>query len=233
MGKTKVLLLGSPRSGTSLLAGMLGSHPDVAMLWEDRAYAIKRLVGKRVVGNKLCVPNQIRRHTTWLERATRRYGWFVFRDKSAVSIEHYLQDQDLRLLLIVRAPKAIVSSMMRRGGLSLREATSRWRRGVQILDELARDENDRSLVVRFEGLVESPQDTMKAVSTFLDLPFNEHMLEGHKHTKLYNQHDGIDTSKGTQTSTQIDIDLQEAHPEAFEGYERLCHQASVQPVKLV
>lgn len=229
MNPKKVLILGCPRSGTSLLAGMVGAHPDVAMLWEDRSFAIKRIVGKRVAGNKLCVPNQIRRHPTWFERLSRRYGWFVHRHKSAVSLDRYLREQDLHLILIVRRPEAIISSMMRRGDLDRDAAIARWSQGIQILDELAQQEKERSLVVPFEGLLQSPRAHVEAISDFLGLPLDERMLEGHKHTKLYNQHNGIDASKTASSDHEINLDLSTTQPVAFNSYHRLCEGTAVQP----
>jgi hypothetical protein len=229
MNPKKVLILGCPRSGTSLLTGMVGAHPDVAMLWEDRSFAIKRIVGKRVAGNKLCVPNQIHRHPTWLERLSRRYGWFVHRHKSAVSIDRYLKEQDLRLVLIVRSPESIISSMMRRGDLDRDAAIARWSQGTQILDELAQQEKERSVVVQFEELLQSPRAHIEAISAFLGLPFSEQMLEGHKHTKLYDQHDGIDASKTSSSDHAINLDLSTTQPAALTSYQRLCEATAVQP----
>ena len=196
------------------------------MLWEDRSYAIDRIVGKPVVGNKLCVPNQIRRHTMWYERLFRRYGWRVYREKSFASIEHYLRDPDMRLLLLVRTPSAVVSSIMRRGGLTRDHATARWSRGVALLDELEHTARARCLVIQFEDMLQSPQDILRAICTFLGLTYTEKMLEGHKHTKLYNQHDGIDASKASSTATDLDVNLPEAAPNAFEQYQRLCRCAT-------
>jgi hypothetical protein len=225
MNSKKVLILGCPRSGTSLLAGMLGSHPEVAMLWEDRSFAIKRLVGKRVAGNKLCVPNQIRRFAPWYERLFRRYGWFIYRDKSAISIEQHVSTPDMHFVLIVRDPDAVISSMMRRGELSRLDAVARWREGIHTLDELARNDEAQTAVVQFERLLHSPQVTMESVCTFLDLPFSDKMLEGHKHTKLYNQHDGIDASKAQSTSSDSNSELSNTEAKAFESYRRLRLQA--------
>jgi hypothetical protein len=206
---------------------MLGAHPEVAMLWEDRSYAVERVVGKQVVGNKLCVPNQIRRHTTWYERLFRRYGWRVYREKSFVSIEHYLRDADMRLLLIVRTPSAVVSSIVRRGGLSPDRAVARWSEGISILDRLEQTAQARCLPLQFEELLQSPRATLGVICDFLGLAFDQKMLDGHKHTRLYNQHGGIDASKATSsTGGTLDMDLRQAEPDAFARYQRLCRRAT-------
>jgi len=59
MEPTHLLIIGAPRSGTTLLAAMIGAHSKVAMLIEDRFFSIKKLTGKEVLANKLCIPHQL------------------------------------------------------------------------------------------------------------------------------------------------------------------------------
>jgi len=54
------LVIDPPRSRTTLLAAMLGCHTEIGILNEDVSGEwLRRILGKRVAGNKLCVPNQI------------------------------------------------------------------------------------------------------------------------------------------------------------------------------
>ena len=56
MEPTPLLLLGAPRSGTTLLATMISRHSEIAIINEDRSWATRRTLGKAAVGNKRCVP---------------------------------------------------------------------------------------------------------------------------------------------------------------------------------
>jgi len=55
----KYLLLGASRGDTTILAAALGAHPDVAMLDQDMNGAFNKIIGGKIPGVKLCVPNHI------------------------------------------------------------------------------------------------------------------------------------------------------------------------------
>ena len=48
-----LLLLGCQRSGTTLLAAMLGRHSEISMLFESVTDDTMKLIGKKYCGNKL------------------------------------------------------------------------------------------------------------------------------------------------------------------------------------
>ena len=59
--KSKILLLlGCQRSGTTLLAAMLGGHSEINMLFESTSDDVLKLIGKKYSGNKALVRRQIR-----------------------------------------------------------------------------------------------------------------------------------------------------------------------------
>ena len=58
-GRTQVLVLGAYSSGTSLLTSILGSHPECGFLVQNHDMAELTIAGKRVIGNKLCIPQEI------------------------------------------------------------------------------------------------------------------------------------------------------------------------------
>jgi len=60
--ETNLLVVGAPRSGTTLLAAMIGRHSEVAMLSEHLGFAVKDVISKPIAGNKLCIPNHIEIH---------------------------------------------------------------------------------------------------------------------------------------------------------------------------
>ena len=62
-----VLILGLQRTGTTLLASMLGGHSEVNMLFESVGSDTTSLIGKKISANKLLVYRQIR----FTQRASR------------------------------------------------------------------------------------------------------------------------------------------------------------------
>ena len=54
-----LLIIGPPRSGTTLLAALLAAHSHIGVIMEGMGYDARHLLGVEVWANKLCVPNQI------------------------------------------------------------------------------------------------------------------------------------------------------------------------------
>src|SRR6185369_4750458 len=110
-----LLIVGAPRSGTTLLASMIGMHSDVAMLIEDRFFAIKRLTGKKVLANKLCIPHQMEmsKRSTFVKKRIQKFGFLKNYPTSKYNIEDYLKLEDIKIIGIIRDANDVVSSIMK------------------------------------------------------------------------------------------------------------------------
>lgn len=190
MGIT-LLVFGAPRSGTNLLAAMLGAHPDIAMAHEDTGDGWTRVVGKRVRAVKLVTPNQIERDHGWPERWRRlghrvqRYGvqnWGLgcprFKTRSMFDIRDFETWPEARLLAIIRDPVDAIESIRRRRTQPRGEAEYRWARALEIIDAVQRATPDRTRVVDYDNLVRAPEATMQHCLDWLDLPYEERVIHG-------------------------------------------------------
>ncbi|MFP4228870.1 MAG: sulfotransferase family protein [Salinivenus sp.] len=238
MSQTTLLILGAPRSGTTLLTAMIGRHDDVAMLNEDFGDAVSKLLSKPIVGNKLCIPNQIeldRKKPAWarlfgpfLHDRLYRYGYFKRHPEAARSINEYLEaNTPIKVIGILRDGNAVVSSVMRRGEQSFDTAAYRWCRAIEILDTLSQRLGSDLLLLTFEELVQGPEDTMRRVAHFLEIPFQQQMLDGYAHTPIYSNK-GIDPDRASRHKNNgTDHDLSNRFPDAMAQYEKLVQKASV------
>ena len=221
MTETKLLILGAPRSGTTLLTGMIGAHPQVAMLCEDRAFSMRHLISKRVVGNKLCIPNQIDLEPSLLARVGARFGYTVFKQKSVVSIQGYLEDEAVKMITLIRAPQAIVSSIMKRGDHPFEEAAQRWKRSVEIIADLREKEPERTLLISFENLVRDSETTIRSTCNFIGLDYHSRMLEGYR-GRTYSDQGGINPSKANSSShSSLPTPLEQLYPAVYQTYTNL------------
>ena len=236
MANTHLLVLGAPRSGTTLLTAMIGRHPSAAMLNENYGWAIGDILSKPVVGNKLCIPNHIelrqrkprwvRFFGAWLHHRLYDRGYFRYRPEVDVSIEDYLKlYPDLKVIGILRDGNAVVSSIMRRGEQPRDVAVYRWRRSIEILTALTDRLEDNLFLLSFDQLVTEPEATLKAIARFLGVSFDPVMLEGYKDTPNYSNRK-IDPDKA-QRSDRVELDLEANHPEACDRYEALLTQCAV------
>ena len=223
-----MLVLGAPRSGTSLLAAMIGSHPDIALLNEELSGASLSIFAKPIKGVKLCAPHQIeidhsasaqgfasvrgkvRRLTNAARKALGRpqpSGGFR---KSALSIRDYQAAAERFLVIgIIRSPEQVIASIMRRGNQSRKTAEYRWSRLIEILHQLATEQRAGSevTIIRFDRLVTHPERTLRDCLKAVGLEFTESVMEGFRHTRQYQGRTEIDPSKA---GPGLEADLQ--HP---------------------
>ena len=222
-----LLLIGAPRSGTTLLAAMIGRHTDVGMLNEDVGRGFRKIMSKPLTGNKLCVPNQIRMSRRGLSRFRwlKKLGLVHEAPKSRFCIEDYLELPNLKVVAIIRDGSDSISSMVARGRNRLSKAARRWSEAMITIYQLRERYRNRVFVLVFDDLILQPENSMRKVCEFLDLPFEERMLEGHKFNSRYPS-TGLDVSKTQQAKQhKSDLRLAELVPKGHAMYQRLVAEA--------
>jgi hypothetical protein len=222
-----LLILGAARSGTTLLATMLARHTEVGMLNEDRGWAMRKMLGRRVVGNKRCIPNQIEltKKSLLHFRFLKNIGIAKEYQSSEYSIEDYLKLPNIRIIGLIRSGNDVISSNMNRNKKSFRVASYRWRRAIEIIYALKKRCPEKVLVVSFENVVTMPKPEMERIAAFLELKYQDRMLEGPYYNPWYAEH-GMNTEKVNRTEKEgIDFRLTDRFPSACAKYEELLRDA--------
>lgn len=232
------LVTGSPRSGTTLCASMIGAHPDVGMLSEHPGPG-KTVLGAKVWGNKLCTPNQIAldpirddrsiwkrvedgvRAVIGRPRMLPRFSESYPVPRRQYTIRTYV-DQGACIVAMIRSPDHVVDSIRRRGHLSEDEGKHRWAQAIRTINQTVREYPDRTHLIRFMDLVNHPKATMRAVCEFVGLPYSKKMEKGYKYTPQYDNNQ-LDSSIATRDVESYG--LKGFDPEAFEMYINLSDQA--------
>jgi len=203
---------------------MIGRHSDIGMLNEDiTGKGLKRVLGKPLTGNKLCVPNQIqlnRRRGLFLT-LLRKLGIISESPRSKTCILDYLELPNLKLVAIVRDGNDSISSMMARGETPFRKAARRWGQAIETIYELRERYFERVIVLSFEELVLRPEKTMAKLSAFLGVALQEQMLDGYKYNRYY---PGAELNKEKvhrHKKDRVDFHLEELMPAAYDKYQRL------------
>ena len=224
MELTHLPLLGAPRSGTTLLATMISRHSEIVVLNEDRGWAMTRVLGKSVVGNKRCVPNQIeiKKRPMLHFRFLKTLGLAMEYQSSEFGIDDYLTLPNAKIIGLIRSGPDVVSSIMTRSEKSFRVAAYRWCRAVEVLYELRNRIPQSILVVSFESLVASPKENMQRVATFLNVEYQDRMLEGPQYNPWYPEA-GMNLDKVSRSQTDL-YKLAECFPHAYRHYEELLLQ---------
>lgn len=188
------VVIGLQRTGTTLLASMLGRHPEINMLFESVTRDSLKLIGKQWNGNKLLAYRQIREN-----KRSSKWGHLVNRianldfnpenshhlvrpyPTSVMSIEDY-KNKGAVFITIERDKESSVSSMMKRAGQTKKQAEREWDYGMKIINQL---KNEGAYALTFVDLVNNSEKYLKEICTFLKIEYLERMLEGPKYNFVY------------------------------------------------
>jgi hypothetical protein len=202
---------------------MISRHSEIAVLNEDRGWAMRRILGKAVVGNKRCVPNQIelRRRGPFHFRFLKTLGLAKEYQSSEYGIEDYLRLPGIKIIGLIRAGDDVISSVMGRSEKNFRVACYRWRRAVDVIYQLKQAHPELLLVVCFEDLVEHPKENAERIAAFLGVEYQERMLEGPQYNPWYPE-PGMNKEKVNRARRQsIDFKLPERFPATYRRYREL------------
>ncbi|MCD6234759.1 MAG: sulfotransferase [Candidatus Marinimicrobia bacterium] len=184
--RTHVLILGAPRSGTSILASLIGAHPDIALCSEDFSNTWTTAIGKPVVGNKLCVPNQIQltAKKNLITELLKRLGVWKRFPLSYYSVKDYLKIPNLKIIFIIRDRKKNAESMARRGSIKRYFLLFKWKRKLKeneikkILDQTyitkeILENRENVMTIRYKDLIREPEKTLTSIFNFLNVPVKD------------------------------------------------------------
>jgi sulfotransferase family protein len=218
-----LLIIGAPRTGTTLLATMISRHTEIGVLNEDKGWSMRKLLGKALVGNKRCIPNQIefKRPGKLHFRLWKKIGLAKEYQSSEFSIEDYLTLPHIKIIAIIRNGNDAISSGMHRGKKSLDGAAYRWCRAIEIIHELKTRFPELVLVVSFEDLVLHPRENMVRAAGFLNVEYQDRMLEGPVYNPWYPE-TGMNEAKVNRSKNEkVDFNLAERFPVAERHYREL------------
>ena len=190
------VVIGLQRTGTTLLASMLGRHPEINMLFESVTKDSLKLIGKQWNGNKLLAYRQIRknkRSSKWGHLINRIVNLDFMQENrhhlvrpfptSVMSIEDYKKEGAV-FITIERDKESSVSSMMKRAGQTKNQAEREWESGMKILNQL---KNEGAYSLTFVDLVNNSEKYLNEICNFLAIEYLDKMLEGPKYNFVYPQ----------------------------------------------
>jgi hypothetical protein len=182
----KLLITGCRRSGTTLLASMIGAHSKINMLNEAYGEESDFLVGKPYQGVKLAYPhikfNQrygrlwrlFYHKIAWFRIAIHKLTgyWIDLPHGSKYSLNDY-GNMEAKIVIIVRDREPNVLSMVKRANLSFRQASRTYDRF-----EYHRKRFDQNYIrINYSDLTHDPRKTLTFICQYLDIEFEPAMLE--------------------------------------------------------
>lgn len=189
-----LLVVGYKRGGTTWLSAMLSRHPEIAMQCENTKYpeSLQKVMGVKYSGNKLLAHRQIRYNVKGtkfgylinrivnLDLLNKRKQIFRPFPTSKWSIKDYI-NKGAKVIVITRNESDNINSITRRDSRETFCSAKRYRRGAKRELEKIKD----CLIVSLEELQNNPRKELKLILEYLDLPFDEKVMEGENYTVVY------------------------------------------------
>lgn len=219
-----IFIGGVPRSGTTLMRAMLDAHPDVRCGQETRVIPrilqlrshwmksekesvrlVEAGITKEVLNSAIaqfCL-EIIAKHGDPAPRLCNK-------DPLTLKMGSYVIElfPEAKFLFMVRDGRATVHSIISRKvtitGFDLsnyRQCMTKWNQAIQTMHEQCKEiGKDRCMMVYYEQLVLHPEEWMRKILDFLDIPWNDSVLH---HEEFINKENGVALSKVERSSDQV------------------------------
>lgn len=170
-----IFIGGAPRSGTTLLISILGSHPHIHAIDYETAAFHPRYRPEKLVAALMFEPSGWRRLRV-------PAGKIRYCEKTPANIRHVdeiaaLYRGRVRLINIFRDGRDVVTSRHPERPGEYWVPIKRWVRDVKF--GLKAEGKGLALSVKYEDLVAQPEPTLRKLCDYLDEPFLPSLLEYH------------------------------------------------------
>lgn len=176
----KLLILGCRRSGTTLLASLLGAHSDINMLDEVYDKSFEKLIGKKYQGMKMVIPRIAWNKRTW---TLKRKIWKVLNNKiniidrvSAYSVQDFI-NMDAKIIFISRDKEENIRSMIQWSKLTQKQAEKSYEKSQDIFVELCNYNNMEYVMLSQLTNKKHTEQILKMLCKFLEIDFEPKMIK--------------------------------------------------------
>jgi hypothetical protein len=100
-------------------------------------------------------------------------------------LKYFFKDAipNIKIVFILRDGRACIRSKINRTGQSLEKAVFKWKYSVHVCRWL-NEHHQNHIVIKYEDLLKAPENELKKVCRFLDVPFELTMLQGTNNPKM-------------------------------------------------
>ena len=201
--KAPVFILGTHRSGTTLLARMLSCHPDVFIQNEIGVHNVFPGTESKDEILKNINIELMKRHDLDIAELLEHHRKTIWGIKDPQFTEHldslskFINDS--KFILIIRDPRAVVNSYIENKwglGTNVYTGAHRWQTEVNQQRELSSLNSKQFLTIRFEDLLTDAETVLKTFCSHIGTDFNSAMLSQYKSRPMYRENQSnINTGK--------------------------------------
>lgn len=177
MTNRAILIGGCGRSGTTVLNGLLSCHPQVQVVDIETSAFCNSAYTEQVDLDAQFRLERVYRRLLRIEIPPSCLRWAEKTPKNVLFAERALEylGARARFVHIVRDGRDVVTSKHRRAPDRYWVSPERWIHDVDAGRAL--DGHPRVITVRYEDLVHDLEPVLRRLCTFLDMPFDERMLD--------------------------------------------------------
>lgn len=213
-----IFVLGAPRSGTTLIRGVISAHSNISTTDEETYFFCRRRISlfdqpeTRIINNRIrSAPDKVAAFDILAEYIKNRDGVEIFLEKTP---EHaLLLDNLLRwypasaFVFVVRDGRDAYSSSFRNPGFHARSGKSYpyiWRDTARIL--LRHQTSEKVHIVHYEEFVQHPEHETRKIMNKLQLRFEETQLQKESYAKTtLKKHKGHEKLSGGIDAKSIKV----------------------------
>jgi len=199
-----VILLGTQRSGTTLLTRMLSAH---SQLFIQNEISVEQVFKDSIPENivERCNEQIKKRHGKSIVELLKNENKTLWGFKDPQLTEHLgaLEPflKTTKFITIVRDARGVVNSYLNnKWGLGTTAYTGaiRWRDEVLAQENFMQKAPEQCLYIKYEDLVTKQEETLRKICSHLEIPFENTLIEYHKKKAQFKINaSNINTSKGT------------------------------------
>lgn len=181
--KAPIFIMGTQRSGTTLLARILSAHPAVFI---QNELDLPRIFGKGLNKNEIInsIAKQIKgRGDYLLEDKLINNSDFIWGLKDPQLTEHISELRqflpDTKFIIIVRDGRGVANSYIENKwglGTNVYCGARRWKREVEEQESFMSEAPESFLILRYEDLIIDLEGAMHNVCDFLDIEFDSILM---------------------------------------------------------
>lgn len=213
-----LFLLATMRSGSSLLASILCSHPEIL------GYGETHVVYDAPDKMRELVARVRRAHG---ERAPARYVLDKLLHDGLIREPGVLEGIDLTCVFLLREPRRTIASLVHQLGSTLDDAFLYYRERLASLERYARA-FPRSAFLTYEGLIADPAGTLERLTGFLDLTSplsSEYRLQPRHDVKGVGDRSGrLEAGRILSDARELSVELPEDRVAEAEAAYRRCRE---------
>lgn len=188
--KFSFLITGAGRGGTSLLAGLLASHPKLEVGFEHYMHHLLGQIpssaqdstSRLLAFRRACEQSAAECDKIWGNKiTTEQIGAITGNplDEAAIDL-FYDFHSDLKHIFILRDGRTCVRSKVARTGQPVEEACANWLYSAKVFHHFESG-HVNGIAIKFEDLLRDPVSALKEICRHLSIVYCEDMLRGTNH----------------------------------------------------